>query len=83
MHLCRFSLITSEIIRLTYQCRYQFVEDVMRDILSTKEVLKSATLQIPKGIKNAVFIPIPFRVDILIRNENIVSKEYKTKKDLK
>ena len=30
---------------------YQFVEEVMTDILSTKEIIQRATFGIPKGIK--------------------------------
>ena len=50
----------------------------------TKEIIKRATLGIPKGMKkNAISIPIAFRVDVLIRYENIISKEYNTKNPLK
>ena len=40
----------------------------MTDILSTKEIMKLATLGTPKRIKNTVSIFIAFSVDILIRN---------------
>ena len=36
MHLCCFSLIPSEIFQLNNRLRYQFVGEVMTDILSTK-----------------------------------------------
>ena len=48
--------------------------------LSTKEIVKRATLGIPKEIKNAIFISIAFSVDILIRNMD--SEEHKTKNRL-
>ena len=47
----------------------------MTDISSTKEIIKRATLGFPREWKNPISIPIAFRVDILIRNENIISKE--------
>ena len=37
-----------------------------------------ATIGTPKGMKNAISISIASGVDILIRNENIVSEEQKT-----
>ena len=40
---------------------------------------RNASLGIPKGIKNAVYISIAFCLDFLIRNENITSEECKTK----
>ena len=43
----------------------------MMDILSTKEIIKHATLGIPKGTKNAVSVSFVFTIDILIINENI------------
>ena len=43
----------------------------MIDILSTKEIIKHATLGIPKGMKNAVSISFASTIDIFIRNENI------------
>ena len=54
----------------------------MTDI--TKEIIKRATLGIQKGMKKiAISIHIAFRVDVLIRNENIISKKYNTKNPLK
>ena len=53
----------------------------MTDISSIRELIKRAILGIPKGMKNA--IPIAFRVNILIINESIISKELKTKNRLK
>ena len=50
----------------------------MTDILRTKEIIQRATLGILKGIKNTVSISIAISGDILIRNENIASKEHKT-----
>ena len=55
----------------------------MTDILSTKEVVQSATLRIPKGMKNAISISITVSNHILIKIENIISEEYKTKNRLK
>ena len=55
----------------------------MMDMRSFKEIIHRATLRIPKGMKNAVFISIAFFLDVLIRNENIISKEHKTKNCLK
>ena len=52
----------------------------MMDILSTKEIINCATFGIPKGMKNAVSVSIAFTIDILIRNENIGSKEHKRTK---
>ena len=50
----------------------------MTDILSAKEMIKRATLS--KGMKkNAISISIAFSIDILIRNENLISEEHKTK----
>ena len=46
-------------------------------------MIQCATLEIPKGMKNAVSIFIALCIDFLIRNENIASKEYKTKDRLK
>ena len=43
-------------------------------------MVQCATLSIPKGMKNAVFISIAFCLDFLIRNENITSEVCKTKK---
>ena len=48
-----------------------------------KKVIQRATLGIPKGMKNAVSISIAFSLDFLIRNENIISEERKTKNRLK
>ena len=61
MHLCCFSLITSEKFRPTSRYSYQLVEEVM----------------------NITSISIAFNVDTLIRNENVISEERKTKKRLK
>ena len=49
MHLCCFSLIASEIFKLTKGHWYQFVGEVMADILNTKEIIQPVTLWIPKG----------------------------------
>ena len=43
-------------------------------------MIQCATLRISKRMKNAVSISIAFCLDFLIRNENITSKECKTKK---
>ena len=51
----------------------------MIDILSTKEVIFHATLGIPKGMKNAVFIFIPASAKSLIRIEKVASEELKTR----
>ena len=48
-----------------------------------KEVTQRATLGSPKGMKNAVSISIAFSHDFLIRNEDIVSEEWKTRNRLK
>ena len=53
----------------------------MMDMQSLKETIQCATLGIPKGIKNAISISLS--LDFLIRNENIISKERKTKNSLK
>ena len=66
---CCFSFITSEISQLTGQYRYQFVGEIMTDFLTTKEIVRPATLGIPKGMRNAVSISIAFSVEILTRNE--------------
>ena len=55
----------------------------MTDMRSIKEIIQRATLGIPKGMENAVSISIAFSFDFLIRNENIISKERKTKNRLK
>ena len=52
----------------------------MTDILSTKDINQHVTLGISKGLKNAVFIAIAISVDILIRNETMISEEHKAKK---
>ena len=78
MSLCCFSLTTSEIFQITHLSRYQFVGEVMMNILSTEEITHFATLGIPKG-KNAVSILIAFGIDIFIRKENITLKKPKTK----
>ena len=41
--------------------RYHLIEDVMADILSTKEIIHHAALVIPKGMENAVSISIALR----------------------
>ena len=55
----------------------------MTDIRSIQEIIQRATFGIPKGMKNAVSIYLAFCLDFLIRNENIISKEHKTKDRLK
>ena len=55
----------------------------MTDILSIIERIQRAILWIPKGMKKCSFYFIAFSVDILIRNENIVPEERKTKNCLK
>ena len=70
--------------QLTNRYKYQFIDKVMTDIVSMKEIIESAILGIPKGTKkNAISIPIAFGIDILIRNENIISEKYRTKDRLK
>ena len=52
----------------------------MTDILNTKEIIQRATLLISKGMKKiAISIPIAFSIDTLLRNENIISEERKSK----
>ena len=51
----------------------------MEKCIFLKMLEKRANLGIPKKMKNAVSISIDFSVDILIRNENIISQEHKTK----
>ena len=58
---------------------YQFVRELMRDILSTKEVIHHATFEIPKEWKNVVSHHVATCVEILTRNENMTSKEQKIK----
>ena len=48
--------------------------------VSIKEIIKCATLGIPKGMNKCSFY---FYCNILIRNKNIISKEHKTKNRLK
>ena len=55
----------------------------MADMSSIKEMIQCATLEIPKGMKNAISISIAFCLDFLIRNENITSEECKTINRLK
>ena len=43
MHLCCFSLITADKFQSTNRYRYQFVGEVITDILSTKEITERAT----------------------------------------
>ena len=52
----------------------------MTDMRSVKEIIQRATLGIPKGVKNAVYISTAFSIDISMRHENIISEEHKTKK---
>ena len=78
MHICCFLLIN--IIQLTNQYR-QFVGQVMTDMFSIKEIVKRATLS--KGMKKCSFYFYCFSVDILIRNEDIISEGRKTKNCLK
>ena len=48
-----------------------------------KEMIQCATLGIPNGLKKMQFsFSIAFCLDFLIRNENITSKECKTKNRL-
>ena len=76
MSFCQNSFFFLWELRLIKQCihffdspgRYKFVEEGMTDILSKKEIIKHATVGIPKGMKNAVSISIAFSLDILIRN---------------
>ena len=72
MHLCRFLLLTSEVFQLGNRYKYQFVGEMMTDILSTNERTKRATLGIPKGMKKYNFY---FYC--------IISEERKTKNCLK
>ena len=51
----------------------------MADIGSAKEIIQRAILGIPKGMKVSSSISIAFSVEILTRNENIMSEEHKTK----
>ena len=56
----------------------------MTDMRSIKKMIPCATLGIPKRMKkNAVSISVAFCLDFLIKNENITSKECKTKNFLK
>ena len=41
------------------------------NVFSTKEIIKRATFEINKGMKNAVSISFAFTVDILVRSENM------------
>ena len=72
-------MITSEIFQLTNGYRDQFVGEVMTDILSIEEIIQRATLWIPKGIKNCNFYSIAFSINILVRDENIIFEEWRTK----
>ena len=56
MYLCCFWLIISDVFQPTNRYRYQFVEQLITDILSTKEIIKLATLGIPKGMKKCNFV---------------------------
>ena len=51
----------------------------MTDMWRIKEMIQSATLGIPKAMKQCNFYFYCFCLDFLIRNENITSKESKTK----
>ena len=56
----------------------------MMDIVSTKEIIKRSKFGVPKLMKkNAVSFSFAFAFDILVRTENIVSEEHKTKNQLK
>ena len=55
----------------------------MTDMQSIKEMIEFATLWIPKGMQNAISPSIAFWLDSLTRNDNITSKECKTKSCLK
>ena len=57
--------------QLTNRFRYQFVREVMTDILSAKEMIEHAILGIPKGMKNAISVSIAFSVEILIMHKKI------------
>ena len=58
---------------------YQFVKEVMVDILNTIEIIQLATVGIPKRMKkNAISISIAFSADILTKNENMISEETKS-----
>ena len=46
-------------------------------------MIQCAGLGIPKGMKNAISISMAFCLDVLIKNENIASEEWKTKNCLK
>ena len=65
--------------QLTNRYRYQFVGEG-EDNLNIKEIIQRATLWLPKECKNAIPIFIAFSIDVLIRDENIISEERKTKK---
>ena len=53
----------------------------MTDVLSTKEIVKCTTLEIPKEMKkNVISVSTAFSVGILMRSQNIHSEEDKTKK---
>ena len=54
----------------------------MTDIRSINEIIQCATLEIPKGTKNAISISFAFSFDFLIRNVNFISKEHKTQNHL-
>ena len=49
-------LITSEIVQLTHQYRYQFVGEVITDLWSIKEMIQCTTLGTPKGMKKILFL---------------------------
>ena len=55
----------------------------MTDMRSIKEMIKCASLGIPKGMKKCNFVSIAFYFDFLIKNENITSEECKTRNRLK
>ena len=48
--------------------------------MNHKKIIQHVTLGIPKGMKNAASISIAFSLDFLIKNENIIFEECKTKK---
>ena len=49
----------------------------MTDILSTKEVFYRVPLWVPEEMKNTVYSSVASDADILIRNEDVTSKEQK------
>ena len=74
-----FLFITSEIFQQSNRYTYQFVGEVITVALSIKEIIQHANVWIYKEMKNAISISLAINDDNLIRNENIISKERKTK----